>query len=255
MKMLDYRSITELEDLGRVRAFYTTIERSAWKYGKEGAYDNCVALADEFGISTGDMVMLNQTHTTGVRLVTAADGGEMVERPETITGNDGMVTAERGLMLCTVEADCVPVYLYDPVKEAIGMVHSGWKGTAGCISAGAVRLMEDGFGCRPSDIHVAIGPCICGKCYEVGAELKDSFADRFSEEEMEQFFTDHIISQAGEKYHLDLSRAIIISLTDAGILPENIFNTGICTRESEDLCSWRRDQPVMRSMLTGIILI
>ena len=247
---LKYYTIGEFEKTGLVTALYTTNRDHAWKYGKEGALDNCKKLASTFGITTEDMVMLNQTHTDGVRVISREDGGEMVVRPFKTDGYDGMVTNEKGLMLCTVEADCVPVYILDPVNEAIGMVHSGWKGTAKEIAANAVKLMGETYGSRPEDILIAIGPCICGKCYEVGPELKEEFADRFTQEELKDVF----IYPHGDRYNLDLKKAIRISLEKSGVKPENICDTGKCTKEDDELCSWRRDNPVMRSMLTGIMI-
>ena len=153
-------------------------------------------------------------------------------------------------MLCTVEADCVPVYILDPKHPAIGMVHSGWKGTASHIVVRAIEKMMKTYGSKANDILVAFGPCICGNCYEVGSELRDEFAANYHADEIEAIFK----PAQDDKYMLDLKKAIRISLKWTGIRGENIFDTGRCTKESADLCSWRRDNPVMKSMLTGIML-
>ena len=243
-------NIEVLEKTGLVRAFYTTTRNTAWKYGKEGARENCEKLSKTFNIPIENMIMLNQTHTNGIRIVSKKEAGEMVIRPITVDGNDGMVTNELGILLGTVEADCVPIYLLDPVNKAIGMVHSGWRGTANLIGNNAVVAMSEQYGSRPEDILVAIGPCICKNCYEVGEELIDSFKINYSPEEIDRFFT----KRSGDKYSLDLKEAIRCSLVRIGIKENNIHDTGICTYESEDLCSWRRDNPIMRSMFTGIML-
>lgn len=250
---VQYASIPELDETGVAVTVYTTIRNCAWKYGKDGAFENCQALAATLGIRPEDMMMLNQTHTDGVRVITREDAGEMVVRPLTIGGFDGMVTDEPGILLCTLEADCVPVYLLDPVKKAAGMVHSGWRGTAKQIAANAVRQMEMHFGSDPAELLAAFGPCICADCYEVGAELRAEFSEKFTPAEIDSFFTNPH-GEHGEKYQLDLRKAISIALTGCGILPEHIFDTGRCTKEDPELCSWRRDQPVMKSMLTGIML-
>jgi len=247
---IKYYTIEFLEKSSPVTAIYTTKADSAWKYGKDGSFQNCVRLANTLGIRPENMVMLNQTHTDGIRVITGAEGGEMVVRPMEQEGFDGMITDEKGLMLCTVEADCVPVYILDPKHPAIGMVHSGWKGTSKHIAANAVRLMEEKYGSRPQDILIAIGPCICADCYEVGAELKDEFTQMYSKEELDEIFID----PHEDKFKLDLKKAICISLQKAGVRRENIYDTGRCTKEDEELCSWRRDNPVMKSMLTGIML-
>ena len=243
-------NIDILEETGLVRAFYTTTRNPAWKYGKDGSRENCERLSKTFNIPLENMIMLNQTHTNGVRIVSKKEAGEMVIKPITVDGNDGMVTNEPGLMLGTVEADCVPIYLLDPVNEAIGMVHSGWRGTANLIGNNAVLAMKEQYGSDPKDIMVVIGPCICKDCYEVGKELIEDFGINYSDEEINQFF----FERENGKYSLDLREAICISLCKVGVLRSNIHDIGICTFESEDLCSWRRDKPVMRSMLTGIML-
>jgi len=251
----DYFNITSLDDTGLVKTVYSSVNRNAWKYGKQGAYDNCCNLAENLRISTENMVMLNQTHTSKVRVVTKEDGGEMVSRPMSVEGYDGMITNERGLLLATTEADCVPVYFLDPVKKVIGMVHSGWRGTAGCICVDAVKKMTDRFGSSTGDIKVVIGPCICRNCYEVGEELLKEFLINYSSEETELFFVFKRMENGIRKYSLDLKEAIFLSLERAGIPVGNMSAVGKCTFETEYLGSWRRDNPNMRSMITGIMLV
>lgn len=242
--------VDKLCKTGLVKAFYSTNDNFVWKYGKDGAFDNCEKLAKTMGISINDISMLNQTHTNAVRIITRKQAGEMVNRPISEDGFDGMITNEMNIMLGTVEADCVPVYLLDPVKKVIGMIHSGWRGTAGLISSNAIGLMVEKYDSKPEDIIVVIGPCICGNCYEVGPELMDDFKKNYSEEDVNNFF----LPRNNNKYSLNLSMAIRISLEKTGVKSENISDVGVCTYESKDLCSWRRDNPVMKSMFTGIML-
>ena len=250
-KKIRYYPVKELDDTGLVTTVYTTKTDSAWKYGKDGAFQNCIRLASTLGINPQDMVMLNQTHTDGIRVITRKEGGEMVIRPMEKDGYDGMITNEKGMLLCTVEADCVPIFLTDPVKEAVGMVHSGWKGTSKQIAVNAVKLMMERYGSDPKDILIGIGPCICVDCYEVSNELRDEFADMYDESDLEEIFVN---PHEPDKYNLDLKKAIRISLIKAGVIKEHIFDTNRCTKEDEELCSWRRDNPVMKSILTGIML-
>lgn len=251
---IELNHLKALNEYKEITAFYTSSNVFAWKYGRDGAAENLKELSSGLGISPDDIVMLNQTHTNGVRIVTKEDGGEMVTRPCTKEGYDGMITNEKGLLLCTLEADCVPVYLYDPLRSVIGMVHSGWRGTVGQIGPNAVKLMIDTYGCDPADIIAVFGPCICGECYDVGDELMDEFAAQYSEEELKLIFKRKLMVSGENKLHLDQKTAIRFSMLRCGLLPENIRDTGRCTKESADLCSWRRDMPVMKSMLTGIII-
>ena len=242
--------VDALEKLGGVTAVYTTKERCVWKFGEEGAKENYEVLADALKVSTNDFTRIYQSHTDRIKVVTKDHKGEMVTREQVSEECDGMITDEAGIMLCTMEADCVPVYIYDPVKNAIGMVHSGWRGTAKEIAVNAIKLMGEKYGSDPGDIVVALGPHICGKCYEVGSELKDEFEENFSNEETDLFF----INPHDDKFDLDLGKAIEISLIKAGVKKENFFDSCPCTKESDNLCSWRRDNPIRQSMLTGLMI-
>jgi len=195
------------------------------------------------------MVRTKQLHSAGVRVITADNAGEGVIRPVTAEGFDAMVTDVPGLMLITVEADCVPVWLLDPVNRAVSMIHSGWKGTAGLISANAVRTMTETYGSDPSDILACIGPHICMDCYEVSDDLIPHFEEHFSCEDVRSFFRPR-----GDKYLLDLNAAVRKTLTGAGILPEHIEDSGYCTFHSGKFYSWRRDKDPSVRMMTAIML-
>ena len=89
------------------------------------------------------MVLSKQTHTTNVRVVTKEDKGKGVMRERNYTDVDGMITNVPGICLVTSYADCVPLYFVDPVKKAIGLSHSGWRGTVGKIGKNTVQLMQE----------------------------------------------------------------------------------------------------------------
>ena len=244
------RHLECLETDNRIVAIYTGREHCDWGIYPDDNTDSYKELGRLLGIEDADMLRIAQTHSSDVRKIESIHRGEGVVRPISVTGYDGMVTDEPGILLCTVEADCVPVYIYDPVKCVIGMVHSGWKGTAGEITVKAVDMMISEYGSAPEDIRVAFGPAICGDCYEFGGELKEEFLTHYSLEETDSFFT----PRSGGKYSLDLLKAINISLVKKGIKAENIMSSGICTYEDENFCSWRRDKEHGKRMLTAIMI-
>lgn len=249
-------TIKNFEDTGLVRTVCTQKSPDPydgiWKYGEEGALANYEELAKLFGITTRDIVHVKQTHTASVRIVTKKDGGEEILRPESVSGFDGMITNEKQLLLCTLQADCVPVFLLDPAKKVIGMIHSGWKGTANQISVNAVRRMKDAFGCEPSDILAAMGPCNCGTCYEVGEDLLEPFSIYYSPAERNTFFRP---LEKEEKYLLDLPEAISIALRREGVKEENITKPFACTYHEDAFASYRKDKDPAARMLTGIMLL
>jgi YfiH family protein len=110
-------------------------------------------------------VLGNQVHQTAVEFHGSAKGWVQLE------GLDGHATATKGILLTVTVADCIPVYLLDPVKRAIALLHAGWRGTAGHILAQGVETLSEAVGSEPSDLVMHCGVGICGNCYEVGSEV------------------------------------------------------------------------------------
>lgn len=90
---------------------------------------------------------------------------------------DGHLTRVPGLLLAATVADCVPAYLVAPESRTVGVVHAGWRGAAGGILEGAIGRLRDRFGSPASELHVHLGPSICGDCYEVGPEVFDALGE------------------------------------------------------------------------------
>lgn len=112
----------------------------------------------------------------GVVLATQVHGGSVVTHGKVdgwmqLDGHDGHLTGSPGVMLTVTVADCVPVYLYDPVRRVCGLLHGGWRGTAVEILRVGVEAMVEGFGSSVADIVMHTGIAICGHCYEVGSEV------------------------------------------------------------------------------------
>lgn len=239
-----FTHIDFLENTGLVTAGYAC---GTWKTEYEGASLCYDALSSELSLPVSNMIRSCSTHSSIVKVVGLTDGGYGVIKPFTEEDSfDGMITDEPGLLLCTTEADCTPVYLLDPVKHVIGMVHSGWKGTAGRISAKAVELMKEQYGCVSSDIMAFIGPCMCGKCYEVGGELMEHFKGF----EVSKIFA----PGRGDRFYLDMPEAVRMALCEEGVLLEKIQGPTECTFENENLCSWRRTKDKTKHLLTVIML-
>lgn len=252
---LKYFTIPEMEKSGAVKTLYTSSCNTAWNFEDAHACENYLALGGQFGIRLEDMVKSKQTHTSVVKIVGRENGGDGILRPlDESKPYDGLITNEKNLLLCTVEADCVPVYFFDPVKEVIAMVHSGWKGTVKKISEVTIQKMKSVFGCQPSDMLVAIGPHICKVCYEVGADLLQEFSQSFAPAEMEKIFR----PKNQEKYLLNLEEAVRLTLLECGVAEENIFSAGVCTLHSQieghSFCSYRRTKSKTERMLTAIMM-
>ena len=252
---IKYFSIPELDATGKVKTLFTTSKDIAWNFQDVSSRENYIALGQQLGLLPADMVKTKQRHTDIIKIVNRKNGGDGILHPlDENDPCDGLITNEKNLLLCTVEADCVPVYFYDCVKEVIAMVHSGWKGTVKKISEVTIKKMKDEFGCRSEDMMVAIGPHICKDCYEVGQDVFEEFEQSFDAVEMEKIFT----RKNQEKYLLNLQEAVKMTLLKNGILEENIFLTSVCTYHSQiegfDFCSYRRTKSATQRMLTAIMM-
>lgn len=191
---------------------------------KEAVEQNFRRLAEALDVDYEKFVFSDQTHTNIVKKITNQDAGNGLTREKSFFDVDGMITNEPGLVLSTFYADCVPLYFVDPVHKAIGLSHSGWRGTVGRIGAETIKAMQQEYGSRPEDLLCAIGPSICQDCYEisedVAVEFQKAFADKWEE---------LLIEKGNGKYQLDLWRANEIILEEAGVKRENIATTNICT--------------------------
>ena len=196
----------------------------------ERVLENFKRIGASMGVNVEDMVLSKQTHTTNVRVVTAEDKGKGVMRERNYTDVDGMITNVPGICLVTSYADCVPLYFVDPVKKAIGLSHSGWRGTVGKIGKVTIEKMGELYGTKPEDIVACIGPSICQKCYEISEEVAVQFKEAFPDN-----IKEILIDKGNGKYQLDLWECNRINFKEAGVLPENIKVTDICTCHNTDV--------------------
>ena len=191
----------------------------------DAVMENYRRMAAALNMRVEDMVLSDQTHTTNVRVITEEDRGKGILKPQDYSDVDGMITNVPGIVLVTSYADCVPLYFVDPVRKAIGLSHSGWKGTVGHIGQKTVWKMHEVYGSEPKDIVAAIGPSICQSCYEVSDDVAEAFKANFTADEA----ADILLDKGNGKYQLDLWKANWYVLTDAGILPEHLSVTDLCT--------------------------
>ena len=187
----------------------------------------------ELGISEAQVVLAEQVHGDRVAVVSEGAGQDPV------AGADALVTSTPGLLLMLLFADCVPVYLVDPVRKVIGLAHAGWRGAAANIAGKTVRTMTEEFASVPAGCFAAIGPCIGGDSYEVGAEVADLFRS------LPGARASNVVtprSEIGGTYNLNLRAVVFGQLLYAGIPAGSI---AVCDedtfRSKRDFFSYRRD--------------
>lgn len=193
---------------------------------------NRLRLWGDLGFLEDRVAMAEQVHGDQIAVV-SDDSGFLVP------GADALITDVPNLLLMMLYADCVPVYLLDPASRAVGLIHSGWRGTLAGVVGKTVRAMRENFGVNPRTCLAAIGPCIGGDSYEVGADVASQFS--------------HIVAQQASvimvprdefsgTYNLNLRQVIFSQLLQAGVRAEYIAVSDEDTvRNRRDFFSHRRD--------------
>lgn len=187
---------------------------------RENVMENYRMFAQAAGIGWESMVMDSFEHGVTVLPVDEKDAGAGYLRPS-LPYCDGLITNDPRITLITGHADCLPLYLLDPVHRCIGLVHAGWKGTLGKIGLVAVRLMQERYHAEPARMFAGVGPCICQSCFEVDADLGDRFAQAYPG-------VPCVAPGKPGKAHIDLAIAAAAQFVEAGILPENITLMDVC---------------------------
>ena len=263
-----YLVFPEIEKLGIVehlfstrlggvsKGCYSSMNLSYTRGDEKGAVDENYCRISEVlghGHKRDDFVSTFQTHTTNVRVVTEEDRGKgpFIERD--YTDVDGLITNVPGIILSTFHADCPPVYFVDPVHKAIGLAHSGWKGTKGEISANVLKMMKENYCTDACDVICAIGPSICGDCYEIGEDVATEFSESYTKEELDNY--NILVPYTNNKYRLHLWNAIKLTLLKSGVKKENILVTDICPKCNPDLMFSHRVHHEQRGNLAAFLCL
>lgn len=216
----------------------------------ENVIRNHEIFANVIGVNPKNIVTGNQTHTTNVKVVTKDDCGKGIYRDRNYKDIDGLITNEKGIVLATYYADCVPLLIVDTKNKAIGLSHSGWRGTVGKIGKVTIEKMGELYGTKPEDIVACIGPSICQKCYEISEEVVVQFKEAFPDN-----IKEILIDKGNGKYQLDLWECNRINFKEAGVLPENIKVTDICTCHNTDVLFSHRGHNGKRGNLGAFLSI
>lgn len=188
---------------------------------QENVSENYKRLKNALG--THSLVLAKQEHTDCVLAVGREHigTGELLENPFPF-GVDGLVSDVPGIALGVFTADCTPVLLYDPKREAVGAVHSGWRGTTQHITKKAIDLMMEKYGCDPKDIKVLIGPSIKECCFEIKSDAEKILREAYPK-------LDFIKIRDGRMF-ADTTSCIESDLYALGITDIDICPTCTCCR-------------------------
>jgi YfiH family protein len=227
---------------------------------KENVLENRQRFQSALGARDFTLLPIKQIHSDVIHIFPAA--------PAEPGKGDASATGEPGLLLAVQTADCVPILLVDPKKRAVAAIHAGWRGTLARITEKAVGRLQLEFGSKPANLLAALGPSIGPCCYEVGTELVTKFTAQFAD--AAAYFDE---PRSGEEpnplqwlnmappghqpppknVHLDLRKANRSQLLAAGLRPQNIFTSELCTACRTDLFfSYRKEGPRSGRLLSVI---
>lgn len=237
---------------GVSQGFYSSLNLSFTRGDRKAdVLQNFQRIGNAMGIDSHDMILARQSHSNNVRKAAEQERGMGIFKPDGFQDVDGLVTDVPGLCLVTFFADCVPLYFVDPVKKAIGLCHSGWRGTVSKIGNEVVKLMQKEYGSDPLDILSAIGPSICRDCYEVSEDVILQFREHFTE----KWWKDLFYKKENGKYQLDLWKANEIVLLESGIQREHIAVTNLCTHCNSRLLYSHRAAGEKRGSLCAFLAL
>ena len=213
--------------------------------------ENFRRMAIAIGVEEDSLVFAKQTHTTNVRVVTKEDKGKGITKALDYDDIDGLITNVPGLCLTTFYADCVPLFVVDPVHKAIGLSHSGWRGTVAKMGQVTLDRMKETFGTKAEDVVVAIGPSICQKCYEVSEDVIIEFQNHFNKKWWDSLY----YKKENGRYQLNLWKANEIIFLESGVKQENIAVTNVCTNCNSELLWSHRATKGERGSLAAFMVI
>lgn len=212
---------------------------------------NRLKFCQSIGITSGQLFLPHQTHNDKtLNIDDAFLRLSQSDQTQLLNGVDALITNKKEVCIGVSTADCVPVFLYDTNKQAIAIIHAGWRGTIARLVKKTILLMKDTYRSKPQDIFAAIGPCISQKNYEVGNEMYDIF--RQSHFPVKNIFEKNTQTN---KWHCNLAQANSWLLTKAGIPQKQVEVAGICTFEQSDTYFSARKIGVRSGRIASCIML
>jgi YfiH family protein len=188
---------------------------------KENVLQNTNILASALDLDPEKIFLANQVHGDQVLI--------LEEDPTSVPGKyqhldyDAIVTNRKGVAIGVLTADCLPIMLYDPSQEVIGIVHAGWRGTCLNVVGNVISKMKKVFGVDPSNLLVGLGPSIGECCYEVDVKVVRAIKNSTSR------WKDFIKPLRANRYTMDLVGLNVHQILQAGVPEGNVVRINACT--------------------------
>lgn len=250
-RLLEYKdNITHAVTVGKNNdfriPFYKSTQNKLTDEQIEKNKNSYKKICKVIGIEYNDIVKTNQVHKDIIKKVNdKVNKNEPDFFEEIYEGTDGLVTNKKNLAICTTNADCIVLMMYDTKKNVIANVHSGWRGTIQKVSAKTIEKMEQIYGCNPKDIICCISPSIRKCHFEVDEDVKNMFENSFKD--ISKF------ASKENKWHIDTVKINIEILKEKGVKEENIIDSKICTVCNSNLIHSYRGSNKHNGLEMGII--
>ena len=191
--------------------------------------ENLRRISSALGVRQESISCLRQVHEKDiVRIQSLPERTTMFTRGGLLVG-DAQITDQKGITIGVLTADCLPIFLLDPVRPALGAVHAGWRSSFHRICVHALRAMRNAFGTDPGELLILMGPCIGSCCYVIGDDVAREFLDSFSN-------AARFLCTAGPGiWKLDLRALNREQLVESGVRPHQITSIPLCTCCRRDL--------------------
>jgi len=193
---------------------------------------------DKIGIDYSRLTCAKQVHGSNVKYAAEVDAGRgALCCDDSLPDTDGLITDKRHLPLAIFTADCLSVFLYDPGRPAVGLIHAGRRSSQERIVFKAVQLMKRHFDTRTEDLRVGFGPAIRDCCYELDKGSAAGLVER------------------DNRYYFNLAAVNKEQLLSCGVKEPNIFDCKACTCcDSGGFFSYRREGKACGRMISVIML-
>lgn len=215
---------------------------------RENVLENYRILSKALSVDPDRLTLTHQIHQDKVSVVTEETIGMGLSHPMTWE-SDAIVTALKDVPLVGFYADCVVTLLYDPSTHTCGVCHSGWRGTAMGILSRTVDTMAQQLGTKRESLIAVMGPSIRQCCFETDADVPQAM------EQMLGALVTPYIAEKGEKFYVDLQGVNRTLLEDAGLAPQNIVDSGICTKCESKIFWSHRATNGKRGVQAGVICL
>lgn len=226
-KLLEYSEIKYAYVLGLDKSFkiydHPSENESIKNELSKKAYKE---ICKELNLKYQNLVNTMQNHTDNIKIIDKKVNATIPDF-NIYQNTDGLITNKKEIILATINADCILLVFYDPVKKVIANVHSGWKGTLKRISVKTIEKMKSQFECNPKNIICCMSPSIRQDHFEVKEDVYKMYTEEFKELNDEKYCI--YKKRENNKYLIDTIKINRLILKNEGLNENNIIDSGICS--------------------------